>query len=261
MEPTNTTTYSRETDEACSRRKKTRRGKKRYGHFSSEVLVEDIAGCGCNHNDHISKRQQGNKQCSMARSKARKFKHSLRPSSSPKAPHNSTQFLIDDHIRSKDPIDLPVKSVQCGQSAWSVGNLHETDSFYNDSSCYLMDSDQCLSPSSTKFNGTLSPDFNPADMCKSINRDEDQMMAFLEQDFEQVYREFKEQELASKDQNELLFGVQRLVSNASKLQGLVQNRNPHETQLDLASLQTELKSLKEQNEQLTKENKQLKCIV
>lgn len=208
----------RTTWESRERRKRHRRGKKRHSGRTLAVHPPDL---------HLSKSggERGTDEDSFESGSEMSLlgsltpKHvgnhrpsqpSLRPVIVPKAPENSTQFLIDDHEDSTQFFNFE-------------------DSYKSPTWCGPMD----------------DPDaYFPAD----CNEDEDAFsQMYYMRDFESEYQSAREEVLLDWSRERLFEEIQKLERKARTYEELLSMQDPYKT---LASLQEQLIHLQEENRQL-----------
>jgi len=261
-------------------RRKTRRGKKKY---RSRFLSSGVPCCEClgrfeverqtcakcemgvaraDENQVNTHRHDGDRSSYRNKNNKQKSKHSLRPITRAGAPHNSNQFLIEDRLTSEEEFKIAeFPSVKHDQKILDARNvLNDDHSFYESTSAYYKQNDQCLSPDTANFNWKTSPAFSDVDYKYVPIQDEEDMIMFLQKDFEDVYQCTREQELIVRDRTDLISGIQTLRTDVDNLRLMGDNMIMKRTKCDcdVVSLQRELDELKKINLQLTKENQKLK---
>lgn len=195
------------------KRKKTRRGKKRIGkkfnqNFdSSTLLTED---------NHLHTSDEIDKcpnclvvadECERLRkvktkSSRRKSRQKLRPRYSPKAPRNSTQFLMDDHfLNSINFVNFE-----------SPEMIYE-DRYYENMSPDEMDIDRS-SQSLMKLSSRCSSDVETCDNDEEFYKD---TYTFMEKDFENTYENARYEEFEKLSKKELVDKILEMEREASKL--------------------------------------------
>jgi len=148
----------------------------------------------------------------------------IRPENVPKAPQNSTQFIIDDHEDCKMYFSFDYHKPKTNNS------------------------------SSTAIRATFSPKANE----NYEIYDSEETSQFYLNDFEMAFNRARFDELMKKDRNELVDMCQRLENTVTALQRNLLFINPSEV---LDELQDQLIGLQEENKILRQKNRKLKQCV
>lgn len=257
------------TKNAHSHRRRTRRGKKR-----SRFLTRMTPYCGCPsrlepEGDSCEKCNLGvarlsDNQVNTRTETIKKSKPCLRPPISIGAPHNSNQFLIEDHLASEEEFKITDLTYTKHDEIQHSEVLNHDDSFYGNCCVYYKPSDQCLSPDGEAFNWKRSPAFTDIDYKYVPVLDDEDMILFQQKDFEQVYQCTREQELMTKDRRDLISGIHKLRTDVDNLReiGTLQKKVQYDvscdSSIDIISLQKEMDELKKDNLRLAQENLELK---
>lgn len=207
-----------------ARKKKTRRGKKRYKQ-ELKTLSPTVRAHSCgfdNENSalgcvmctaHIS-----SSQMDITRSKRPGYsrkRRPIRPYTSPRAPHNSTQFLMSDGVGDFGFVNLGEHD-NC---------LASEDEYLPIDQCFhgvasgvkMSDKDQCLSPDAEGFNWKTSPVYTDLDYEYKPISDSD-MFTFLEKDFEDVFSTARSHQLEDQPKIELIAQIHGLEKSVEEMQ-------------------------------------------
>uniref|UniRef100_T1J856 Uncharacterized protein n=1 Tax=Strigamia maritima TaxID=126957 RepID=T1J856_STRMM len=216
--------------------KKTRRGKKRKLRNDSSPLVQDEKGESATENGENDKVCENDfwqrppekvpKNCNSSRSRI------LRPTEVPKAPENSTQFIMDDHEDCN--LYFSFETRIRAQSGGKKGN-----------------SINCNSNEHDQFLGLQDIDFeyeSPDDFDRN---------AFVEQDFEIIYRRAREEELSAFSREEMVRQCIELEQRALELEQQLSRIDPD---IVITRLQEELLRLQEESSILKDENDRLRAV-
>ncbi|KAK6176759.1 hypothetical protein SNE40_014997 [Patella caerulea] len=188
-------------------------------------------------------------------SKKRSF---IRPRYSPKAPHNSTQFLMGDHeslaFRSDDDVEFYEPSYY---------SYPEKDNFINNQ---IENNDLDLSNYANEFSSLNSngiEDLDLSDNFETRNFDEADSVMFMMNDFNQMYDSVRVEQLSNLSKCELIDAVKKLenevnirenklIRTPSKSLGLTPKK------LSNRKLNSNLKDLLSELDQLKSENLSMK---
>merc|ERR1711976_295571 len=183
-------------EQQSEQRKKTRRGKKKkFSSFIEDVMSEtenDVSQCSqCGTVPSKSKSMNPYDKCHSPRKQGRKKGH-LRPSCSPKAPHNSTQFLIEDHLGNQtfDEQSLNLKLMledYCQQDKEHCVPSVTQSPVKVGSSCQDSVSDSEFSPRHPSVSTVSSP-VSDIDYDYDVFGNLDSRISFYVHDFEVVYK-------------------------------------------------------------------------
>ncbi|XP_062583085.1 protein HEXIM1-like [Saccostrea cucullata] len=237
------------------RSKKTRRGKKKNRNLRDTHEVSEIKGnlencLSCERLSPYDGDSEGMSPVKKYRQRQakgnRRRQTILRPRYSPKAPHNSTQFLMDDHFtysceflgfESPDP--------------WGQ-RLHYSD-----------DSDASIVEPPEPADDSLL--FQMDDLNDSINSADQDTKAFMEKDFEDAYNSIQIDEASRLSKSELISAICSMESKAELLEKELEC-SPTSVQFTEVKTRRQRKKgvinqLKRENLNLQRENDQLKRML
>ena len=220
-------TTEMETKMLDKRRKKNRRGKKRPN-------TKDVATSGITFND--------TKTIGKGTRKGQNF---LRPYSSPKAPMNSTQFLIEDSGNDLIDIDDYSRTSSPGQNMSYLSDLEK-----------LVETDESFYDENGQNDKYCDIDDEYVPMCLDETAD------FMRQDFEKQYTSIQsdvENQIELKHLEFKFTPKEELVDSLMKMEDAKNEQEQCEEQQ--RRLKSEIKLLREQNSQLEAENKFLRTLL
>ncbi len=226
--------------------KKHRRGKKK----PCRELFNDLPSVSCEYGDQD--RFMANRECEVQMitgpsKRGRRGQKLLRPPYSPKAPHNSTQFLIEDRLNANNGYHMELG--------------FESPFYLDEPSLYgYNDLAQSEKVSVTK----TSPSYPNIDFsCSPL--EETDVASFMEKDFEDIFSCLREDSLAEKSKSELILDVHSLEERLQKTEHRFRLHHRHtgrQTQnteyTSQNALLKELEKLKSENEHLKSENEYIK---
>lgn len=247
--------------------KKTRRGKKKNRNVRDNNEVSDSNGDleNCLKCERLSPYQAYDgdseegvstlKKIRMRRNRGgvKKRQAVLRPKYSPKAPHNSTQFLMDDH---------------CTYSCEYLG--FESPDPWGQRLQYSDDSDTSIVDPPAPEIADDSLLFQMDDINDSINSADQDTKAFMEKDFEEAYHSIQCDEISRLSKSELISSICAMESKAELLEKELE-KSPeiikftgvrsrrHRTKGVISQLKKENLSLQRENEQLKRKLIAVSC--
>jgi hypothetical protein len=243
--------------------KKHRRGKKQkpYQKMFSDLPADRSHECYCGDKNNMEaeddwslvNQMNENVQQTMA-----KGKRLIRPPYSPRAPRNSTQFLIADGMGQYSYIDWLIEQ----QEAYVYSPLYK-----DQDEVTMFDTPSKVSQAQSPH----SPSYPKLDLDNCDSTEEMDMVSFMEKDFENQFSDYsschfqpKELALAKKSKDELLADVVSMEKKLIEAEEQIENtkieqelKHRAET-MQLRSLMRELEELKSQNRRLTQENVELR---
>ena len=248
-----------------SKRKKTRRGRKKR--CKCRFTFDENPSCSCAARFDID--SETDCQVDIQNQKNNiKRRNMLRPSSSPKAPRNTTEFLMDDHLASRQPNFYNLDNSFNKDSKFSPVSpalrLSEEDSEF-DNNCLLDHEEQCVPgmtvvPFTTFRKSKMSPAFSDIDYkYESYEEGFDETFNFQQQDFETAYTSILEETLQKESKSDL---IEKIMFTEKKLVALEKTYSKLEDakSVDIDKLMKELQDLQAENRTLKEENKLLKSL-
>lgn len=244
-------------DETYPHRKKTRRGKKKSyvermgdNFLASPTTDAENVSCGFHLTSPYSRQCEGGNRNVSNNSPIRR-KNKLRPAYSPKAPHNSTQFLMDDNLENQTLSENLFLQEEI--------SIYENDHLKKESSASSPSNFSTSSAGSSPCYVTCSENLSESlslDEDYSSLEDIDSRINYFEQDFEAIYCKMRAEELSKMSKQELVDSVLKLKSKLEKFEcnEIEDDIKSSETSLNSPSLTT----LVEENRRLQLENECLK---
>lgn len=254
--------------------KKTRRGKKKKPFDRHQDVEKLVMTCRCMKDSEdtvmMNRGTTFDNDTAQSQDKPKGFSKLVRPFNSPRAPHNSTQFIIDDRLGSacRPILDSPLKN-PVSPVMPSAGGLYED--FYNGVDMSVTVSEQCLSPdghritSLPEFTWKTSPAFSDVDYKYKAYPVED-FLTFQQQDFEQEFQHVREKALHQRSKSELISDITDLkctiqslqsqfkcMSNAQRKQEMSQKHLTIDDNTEF-ELESKLAVLQQKNQTLKAEN-------
>ena len=242
------------------RLKKTRRGKKKNRislDSNNEVseMKDDLENClRCErlspyHYQSYDGESEGVSPIKKSRMRRKRRQAILRPKYSPKAPHNSTQFLMDDH---------------CSPSCEFLG--FESPDPWGQRLQYSDESDTSIvDPPAPHEIADESLLFQMDDLNESINSADQETKAFMEKDFEEAYHSIQCDEISRLSKSELISAICSMESKAEQLEKELE-RSPESVEFTGVKSKRQrtkgvISQLKKENLNLLRENEQLKRML
>lgn len=239
--------------------KKTRRGKKRNrifrdshevcetkGNLENCLNCERLSPCPDDDDSDVSPVKNSRIQRSPGFKRRQAI---LRPKYSPKAPQNSTQFLMDDHF-----------SYSCDFLGFDSPDPWGQRQQYSDH-----DSDESIIELPEAADDSLL--FQMDDLSECINSADEETKAFMEKDFEDAYHSIQCDEVSRLSESELITAICSMESKAERLEKELENSSSSRT-VQFTGVKSRRKKkkgvisqLKREITDLQKENEQLKRML